>query len=63
MLSVIHMPAVVINILGGSSNMQYESTLAMTTLGNLGNAKDSNYVSITGCQGDAYQFDTCTLSE
>ena len=62
-LSVIHIPAVIINILAASSGTEYESTLAMTTLGNLGNAGDVDFITITGCDKDAYQFDACTISE
>lgn len=50
-----------INILSSSSGMVYESTLAMTTLGNLGNAKDVEYITISGCNDSGYHFDTCTL--
>ena len=62
-LSIIHIPAVVINVLGASSDNRYESTLAMLTLGSLGNAKDTNFVTIAGCENDAYQFDACKISE
>lgn len=62
-LSLIHTPALIINILSASSGMEYKSTLAMTTLGNLGNAKDVNTIALTGCNEDIYHFDTCRISE
>ena len=62
-ISAIHIPAIIINILSSSSGMAYESTLAMTTLGNLGNAKDVEYITIFGCNESGYHFDTCTLSK
>lgn len=62
-LTIIHIPAVIINMLGASSGMEYESRLAMTTLGNLGNAGDVDFIKISGCNKDAYHFDNCILSE
>ncbi len=62
-LSIIHVPAIIINILADSSGTQYESPLAKTTLGNLGNAKDVEYIQISGCNEDAYHFNACRWSE
>ena len=62
-LSIVHVPAIIINILADSSGMEYESALAKTTLGNLGSAKEVNYITITGCEVDAYQFDACRWSK
>ena len=61
-LSIIHVPAIIINIFGAS--MQYESLLALTTLGNIGSAKEVEYVSIPACDGDKYQFEvSCILGK
>ncbi len=62
-LSIVHVPALVINILADSSGSEYESPLAKTTLGNLGNAKEVEFISIFGCEVDAYQFDACRWSK
>ncbi len=44
--------------------MQYESMLAMTTLGNLGSATEVQSVSIPACDNNNYQFDGhCTLGK
>lgn len=61
-LSLIHIPAIIINMFGAS--VQYESNIvARTTLGNLGSAIDVHTVLIPACDKERYHFENCTISE
>ena len=63
-LSIFHLPVLIINLLGGS--LQYNaSNAASTTFGNLGSANEVFYVQIPGCElaDFAAGDDACTISK
>ena len=55
-LSILHLPAVFINIFGRSMHYASNNALARTTLGNLGGAQNVTVVTIPGCSGKNYNF-------
>lgn len=62
-LSILHLPVLIINLLGGS--LQYEANnAASTTFGNLGSADEVFEIRIPGCEvGDFAADESCTISK
>jgi hypothetical protein len=56
-LSILHLPAVIINIFGRSMHYASNNALARTTLGNLGGAQNVTVITIPGCNSKNYNFD------
>jgi len=61
-LSVINIPAIVINSFG-VSNAYGSFTLAVTTLGNLGDDNSTTTVKIPGCDEDTFQQTSCEIEK
>lgn len=55
-LSIVHLPAVIINIFGISMHYASNNALARTTLGNLGGAQNVTVIAIPGCNSKNYNF-------
>jgi hypothetical protein len=61
-LSIIHLPMVIINSFGESAKLGTAS-VAITTVGNLGAAQNVSTVFIPGCSRIDYQQDLCNISK